>query len=135
MGLVNMQQFIWRGDFTNSELNALHAEAFAHAVEETDWHHQLHSYSLGWVIARAGPALIGFVNLAWDGGAHAFMLDTMVSRQVARTGVGTTLVAVAANGARAAGCQWLHVDFEAELSPFYLQACGFQPTAAGLINL
>jgi hypothetical protein len=35
----------------------------------------------------------------------------------------------------AAGCEWLHVDFEPELRRFYLDACGFRPTDAGLIRL
>jgi hypothetical protein len=38
-------------------------------------------------------------------------------------------------GARAAGCEWLHVDFEDHLRRFYLGACGFTPTNAGLIEL
>lgn len=36
---------------------------------------------------------------------------------------------------RAAGCEWLHVDFLDELTPFYFDACGFRPTAAGLVRL
>jgi hypothetical protein len=50
-------------------------------------------------------------------------------------GTGTGLVAVAAENARAAGCEWLHVDFEDHLRPFYFDACGFTPTNAGLIAL
>jgi len=46
-----------------------------------------------------------------------------------------SLHAVAAGQARAAGSAWLHVDFEAELRDFYLDACGFTPTHAGLIAL
>ncbi len=41
----------------------------------------------------------------------------------------------AATHAKAAGCEWLHVDFEPELAPFYFDACGFRPTDAGLIHL
>jgi hypothetical protein len=37
--------------------------------------------------------------------------------------------------ARDAGCEWLHVDFEDHLRRFYFEACGFQPTNAGLIAL
>ena len=37
--------------------------------------------------------------------------------------------------AQAAGCEWLHVDFEPRHAPFYVDACGFRPTAAGLIHL
>ena len=34
-----------------------------------------------------------------------------------------------------AGCEYLHVDFEDHLRPFYLGACGFAPTNAGLLSL
>jgi hypothetical protein len=44
-------------------------------------------------------------------------------------------VALAADGARAAGCEWLHVDFDEHLDSFYMGACGFSPTPAGLIQL
>lgn len=129
------QQFQWCGDFDNEELNALHAEAFAHPILETDWIGQVKAHSLGWVTARDGGELIGFVNVPWDGGIHAFILDTIVSGRRARQGIGTQLVAVAAAEVRAAGCEWLHVDFDDGLRPFYLDACGFKPTTAGLMAL
>jgi hypothetical protein len=37
--------------------------------------------------------------------------------------------------ARAAGCEWLHVDFDPHLRSFYFAACGFMPTDAGVIRL
>jgi hypothetical protein len=40
---------------------------------------------------------------------------------------------MAVHQARQAGCEWLHVDFEGHLRPFYLDASGFRPTDAGLI--
>jgi hypothetical protein len=40
-----------------------------------------------------------------------------------------------AAGARAAGCEWLHVDFEEDLRGFYLDECGFTPTGAALVAL
>jgi len=49
--------------------------------------------------------------------------------------MGTRLVAAAADGARAAGCETLHVDFDGDLHDFYFGACGFTPTTAGLIDL
>jgi hypothetical protein len=73
--------------------------------------------------------LAGFVNVAWDGGVHAFILDTVVGGPLRWHGVGTRLVEVAA------GCEWLHVDFEGHLGPFYFGCCGFRPTNAGLIRL
>ncbi|MEU0119896.1 GNAT family N-acetyltransferase [Streptomyces bobili] len=125
----------WRGDFDNAAVNALHAEAFGHAQMPIDWQTQVHRHSLGWVCAREDGRLVGFVNVAWDGGVHAFVLDTMVAQDMHKTGVGTELVTTAAQGARAADCEWPHVDFEEHLRPFYFDACGFRPTDAGLIAL
>ncbi|MGA4844116.1 GNAT family N-acetyltransferase [Streptomyces sp. G45] len=85
--------------------------------------------------AEGGGRLVGFVNVAWDGGVHAFVLDTLVDREFQRRGIGTKLVEEAVRGARAAGCEWLHVDFDDEHRTFYVDACGFQPTDAGLIAL
>jgi GNAT superfamily N-acetyltransferase len=127
--------FEWRGGFSNGEVNRLHAEAFAHPPLEDDWRAQVEGHSLGWVCARVAGRLVGFVNVPWDGGVHAFVLDTIVATDARRQGVGTGLVAAAAAGARDAGCDWLHVDFEDDLRGFYLDACGFAPTNAGLIAL
>lgn len=127
--------FEWRGAFENTEVNALHAEGFAHAPQKDAWWEQVTRYSLGWVCARADGELVGFVNVAWDGGVHAFILDTLVAAGHRRQGVGTMLVAVAAREARAAGCRWLHADFEDHLRGFYFDACGFRPTSAGLLAL
>ena len=88
-----------------------------------------------WVTARDGEDLVGFVNVPWDGAIHAFVLDTLVAGAARRRGVGTELVRVAADEARVAGCEWLHVDFEDELRGFYFDACGFSETNAGLIEL
>ena len=132
-GLVISYQ--WRGPFNNAEVEALHAEGFGRDAGDWDWQAQVERHSLGWVCARDGAGLAGFVNVAWDGGAHAFILDTVVARRLRRHGVGTRLVEVAADGAGAAGCEWLHVDFEAHLDPFYFGRCRFRPTNAGLIRL
>jgi len=100
------------------------------------WWDQIRPHSLGWVTARRTDGLLtGFVNVAWDGGDHAFLLDTKVRTEYQRQGVATELVRVAALRSQAAGCEWLHVDFKAHLAPFYLGSCGFRPTAAGLIQL
>lgn len=99
------------------------------------WRRRLESHSLAWVQAYDGERLVGFVNVAWDGGLHAFLLDTVVDPGWRRRGVGVELVRRAAGAAREAGCMWLHVDHQARLDDFYLRACGFAPTAAGLLRL
>jgi hypothetical protein len=125
----------WRGDFANDEVNVLHAEGFEHRVLDDDWKGQVERHSLGWVCARDEAGLVGFVNVAWDGAIHAFILDTLVTARARRSGVGCGLVALAVAEAKAAGCEWMHVDFEDHLRGFYFDACGFTPTNAGLIQL
>ena len=92
-------------------------------------------HSLGWVCAYGESRLVGFVNVAWDGGVHAFVVDTVVADGARRRGVGTRLLELAARESRSAGCQWLHVDFGEELRPFYVGSCGFAPTPAGVMAL
>jgi GNAT superfamily N-acetyltransferase len=134
-----MISYEWRGAFDNAEINALHAEGFEHRLLADDWWAQVNRHSLGWVCARDtnenDRPLVGFVNVAWDGAIHAFVLDTLVTGRVRRHGVGTELIAVAVREARAAGCEWLHVDFDDHLRSFYFDSCGFVPTNAGLIQL
>jgi GNAT superfamily N-acetyltransferase len=127
--------YTWRGGFSSAELNVLHAEGFDHDLLDWDWRGQVERHSLGWVTARRNAELVGFVNVAWDGGSHAFVIDTLVAARARRQGIGVELVQVAEREARAAGCEWLHVDFEDHLRPFYFDACGFAPTNAGLIEL
>jgi GNAT superfamily N-acetyltransferase len=128
----------WRGDFTNAELNALHAEAFGtHVYDESEWNwvEQVHGHSLGWVVAREGAdgRIAGMVNVPWDGLVHAWIQDTMVAPHTRHRGIGKRVVEIAVDEARKAGCEWMHVDFEDHLRPFYFDACGFKPTNAGLI--
>ena len=78
--------------------------------------------------------LVGFVNVAGDGGAHAFLLDPTVHPAHRRRGLGLALVRRAATLARAAGATWLHVDYEPHLAAFYA-AAGFRSTAAGVLHL
>jgi GNAT superfamily N-acetyltransferase len=133
-----MTVYTWRGAFTNREVNLLHAEAFKtrlFSYSEWDWETLVARHSLGWVIARDGDRLIGFVNVVWDGFIHAWMQDVMVASSAGRHGVGTQLVAVARDAARTAGCEFLHVDFEPHLQAFYIEVCGFEPASAGLMRL
>ena len=121
-----------RARVTAAEINELRSAAWP-AVGPQDWDAVL-AVSLGWVTAHLGQELIGFVNVAWDGGSHAFLLDIVVHPRIGRRGIGKQLVERAVALARDAGTEWLHVDFEPELRPFY-EACGFQPTDAGLLRL
>ena len=80
-------------------------------------------------------ALAGFANVLWDGLVHAWLQDVMVAESARHLGIGRELVSRARDGAAEAGCEYLHVDFEAHLAPFYVDACGFEPTSAGLLRL
>ena len=90
--------------------------------------------SLAHVGAHDGAALVGFVNVAWDGGVHAFILDTCVDPEYRRQGIALRLVERAAALSRERGAEWLHVDFEPQLEGFY-RGCGFAPSAAGVMRL
>lgn len=128
----------WKGDFTNSELNRLHSEAFDHRVypdDEWDWAGMTERHSLGWVTARSGDRLVGFVNVIWDGLIHAWIQDVMVAVASRHQKIGVGLIHETTEQARLAGCEWLHVDFDDDLRSFYFDAAGFTPTNAGLIDL
>lgn len=116
----------------NPAINALVAAAWPQH-RERDWAPIL-SQSLCYVGAFRQGALLGFVNVAWDGGVHAFLLDTTVHPAMQRHGLGTRLVRAAAIAARERGMEWLHVDYEPHLEPFY-RGCGFASTQAGLLRL
>jgi ribosomal protein S18 acetylase RimI-like enzyme len=128
--------YVWRGDLSDDEVVSL-TESHG-GRSEPGWWDRIRPHSLGWVTARAREdELVGFVNVAWDGGDHAFLLDPKVRPDRQRSGVGTALVRLAAAHAARAGCEWLHVDFDdsERLAVFYFDACGFRPTTAGLIRL
>jgi GNAT superfamily N-acetyltransferase len=117
---------------SDDALNALFQAAWpAHRARTFD---AVLRRSLAWVGAFAGDRLVGFVNLAWDGGHHAFILDTTVHPACQRQGIGRALVLAAADVARAQGVTWLHVDYAPHLHAFYAR-CGFRETAAGLLHL
>ncbi len=137
----------WRRPVTDEEVAGLHHAAFGDGTgSEAGWWGRQRHLSLGWVTAvgvpgRASPVtgavppLIGFANVAWDGYRHAFLLDVAVAPGSRRRGIATRMVQRAAQEARAAGCEWLHVDFEDHLAPFYLGSCAMTPTKAGLLRL
>ena len=119
-------------DVGNEVINALFADAWRdHAPRDFS---AVLSHNLGHVCAVADGVLVGFVNVAWDGDKHAFLLDPTVRPDFRRQGIGTRLVRHAIDLAKAKGCEWLHVDHEPRLAEFYAK-CGFRMTEAGLMNL
>ena len=124
----------WRGPISDDEMVDLVDSHGGTSVP--GWWDRIRGHSLGWIVARSlDGTVLGFVNVAWDGGDHAFLLDTKTRGTHQRRGIGTELVRQATRLAKEAGCEWLHVDFESPLGPFYFDACGFRPTDAGLIHL
>ena len=127
-------QLAWREEVSDDELVTLTRSYGGNA--QPGWWDQIRPHSLGWVTARSDDAtLIGFVNVAWDGGDHSFLIDTKVRPDHQRRGIGTELVRIAAGHAKEAGCEWMEVDFDDYLAPFYYDACRFVPTRAGLLHL
>ncbi|MEV0298022.1 GNAT family N-acetyltransferase [Nocardia sp. NPDC050710] len=59
-------------------LSRLHADAFGGDHVLSPWTARLKRHSRSWVGAFVGDRLVGFVHAVWDGGRHAFLLDTVV---------------------------------------------------------
>lgn len=118
---------------TNEELNPLFASAWE---KHTYWDFMpVHEHSLCYVCAYHGEKLVGYVNLAWDGAQHAFILDTTVHRDYQHRGIGAQIVKEAVRFARSQNLDWVHVDFDPHLKTFYFDKCGFKSTDAGLVNV
>lgn len=91
-------------------------------------------HALFYVCAFHDRELIGFVKLVSDGSVHGFVLDPTVAPAWQRQGVGRALLDAVKQEATRRGLTWLHVDYEARLTPFY-KACGFTSTKAGVQRL
>ncbi|WAC66617.1 GNAT family N-acetyltransferase [Agrococcus sp. SL85] len=114
---------------------ALHAAAFDEEPGGvTPMAARLERHDASWATAHDGDELVGFVRAVWDGGQHAFVLDTVVAPRLQGQGLGTMLLGALVQDCRARGIRWLHVDFEPRLASFY-RGAGFAPTRAGLIDL
>jgi ribosomal protein S18 acetylase RimI-like enzyme len=130
--VVNDVEYRIEPRVADGELNELFASAWENHVERGFG--PVLERSLTYVCAFARTRLVGFANVAWDGGVHGFILDTTVHREYQRRGIGTELVRQAARVAAERGLEWLHVDYEARLQSFY-RGCGFRKTEAGLLKL
>jgi len=121
-----------RPDLNSDDLNGLFARVWEDH-KRTDLSRVINK-SLTYVCAYRDGELVGYVNVAWDGGEHAFLLDTAVDRDLRRQRIGSELVDRAAADVRSRGLKWLHVDFEPHLEGFYRNR-GFRDTRAGLMRL
>lgn len=134
--LVDDIVFRVRPKIDNQEWDRLHAEGFEHHVLGYDWASQIEQHSLTWIGAYRRDRLVGFVNVAWDGGVHAFLLDTAVELRYRRRGIGTRLVREAiAAVKRHDAIEWLHVDSDEVLMNEFYQPAGFMPAHAGIVNV
>ena len=122
----------YRPNVSDASLNELFFSSWQHH-EERKFSGVLER-SLTYICAFDGSLLIGFVNVAWDGGTHGFILDTTVRRDYQRRGIGTELLRLAAKEAAKHGVEWLHCDFEPQWEKFY-RNCGYRRTEGGILNL
>ena len=83
---------------------------------------------LAHICAHYGRArLVGFIKLAWDGGIHAFVLDTTVDPDHQRRGIGRRLVERAIEVAEQSDCvEWPYVDYEPKPLRAAYAKCGFR---------
>lgn len=126
-------EFRRRPRLGNDELGALFDANWDGARSSYD-HTRVLAHSLTWIGAYHDGRVVGYVNMAWDGGVHAFLLDTTVDRRYRHRGIGTRLVAEAlAATAEESGIEWVHVDSSPELLAGFYTPAGFRGTAAGLV--
>jgi ribosomal protein S18 acetylase RimI-like enzyme len=92
-----------RPTVTDEQLNALFAASWPH--HKTCSFAAVLSRSLGWCGAYQRGQLVGFVYVAWDGGAHAFLLSPTVHPAHRRQGLGLALVRAATDMAAEAGSE------------------------------
>ena len=90
--------------------------------------------SLSYITARQNNELIGFCNVAWDGGRHATIFDVNVHPKFRRQGVALAMMEPVPKLAKTHGVKYLHVDFDQTLEPLYSKV-GFEMISAGIIFL
>jgi len=117
-----------RPELRNEQIEALRG-ASANYLEALD-------HSLTWIGAFDGDRLIGYANVAWDGGVHAFLLDPTVDPAYRHRDIGTQLVKEALVAtAKVPEIEWMHVDSDEALMRDFYEPAGFRPTPAGLVHL
>lgn len=121
-----------RAELEPAELQDLFARAWTGGPKRG--YDEVLARSFSWISAHDEDRLVGFVNIAWDGGVHFFMLDTTVHPGYQRRGIGATLVrrAIAACSGRG---EWLHVDSDDELMTRLYLPAGFTSANAGIVSV
>ena len=125
-------EYRMKPSLTEARLEELHAAAWGEGPPRP--YGPVLKQSLAYVGAFEGDRLVGFVNVTWDGGAHAFITDAMVSPDHRHRGIGLELLRRAADAAREAGVRWIHADYEPHLDGFFAKA-GFLPTRARVLHV
>lgn len=121
-----------RAELRPEDLQGLFASAWAgHGKPGYD---NVLARSFSWITAHDEARLVGFVNIAWDGSVHFFLLDTTVHPDYQRRGIGASLVRRAIDTCDAHG-EWLHVDSDKELLERLYFPAGFSPANAGTIRI
>jgi ribosomal protein S18 acetylase RimI-like enzyme len=129
---VDGPRYELRGELEMSELQRLFRLAWdGHGKPQYE---EVLRRSFTWVAATAADQLVGFVNVAWDGGVHFFLLDTTVHPDYQRRRIGSTLVRMALDACRGHG-EWMHVDSDRELMERLYLPAGFVSTDAGTADL
>ena len=129
---MNDLDFAERPTISDDALNELFALAWP--AHERRTFTRVLLQSLSFIVAFDAHKVVGFVNVAWDGGSHAFILDPTVHPHYQRRGIGSELVRRAVAVATKNRVEWVHVDFESHLSTFYA-ALGFRSTDAGVLQV
>jgi ribosomal protein S18 acetylase RimI-like enzyme len=94
------------------------------------------AHSLLWIGAFDGDRLVGYANVAWDGGVHTFLLDPTVDPEYRHRGIGTRLVKEALSAVtKVPEIEWVHVDSDEALMKDFYEPAGFRPTPAGLVRM
>ncbi len=117
---------------SNSALNELFLRSWPD-YKERDFKPVLER-SLAYFGGFSGATLISYLNVAWDGGLHGFILDTTVHPNYRRKQVALNMLIKATDVARIHGLEWLHVDYAPVYEALY-QKAGFRSTAAGILQL
>lgn len=91
--------------------------------------------SFAWVMVYRDGKLLGFANVAWDGGPNFFLLDVSIDPSSAdEDKIFTDMIEAAVQRCRKEGGS-MRVDAPEELLKSYFQPLGFKPVSAAVINL